>query len=118
MHPILVHPRQLGLYLLAWLPLAGMLVYLLAGIGGLNWREAAALVLPLCLVYAFVCLSAWYPCRVTPLERSGFGKLALMHLTAALLLSTLWVGLARGLARTLSNWPSFAGLDARFAPHI
>ena len=118
MHPILARPRQLGLYLLAWVPLAALLVYLLAGTGELNWREATALVFPLCLVYAFVCLSAWYPCRATPLERSGFPRLALMHLTAAVFLSAFWIALARILARMLATWPSFAGLDLRLARYL
>ncbi len=33
MHPILSQPRKLALYLLAWIPIAGMLTYLL-GIPG------------------------------------------------------------------------------------
>jgi two-component system, LytTR family, sensor histidine kinase AlgZ len=118
MHPILARPRQLGLYLLAWIPLAGILAYLLAGTGDLSWREAVALTVPLCVVYAFVCLSAWYPCRVTPLERSSFARLAVMHLTAAVLLSTFWIVLAKILSRVLTNWPSFAGLDQRLARYL
>jgi two-component system, LytTR family, sensor histidine kinase AlgZ len=90
----------------------------LAGTGELNWREAAALALPLCVVYAFVCLSAWYPCRVTPIERSSFARLALMHLTAAVFSSTFWVVLAKVLARVLATWPSFAGLDQRLAASL
>jgi len=118
MHPLLTRPRQLGLYFLAWVPLAGILVYLLTGSGGLNWREAVALTVPLCVVYAFACLSAWYPCRALPLERSGFGKLALVHLTDAALVSVLWVQIAKGLAGALVRWAGFAGLDQRLARHI
>jgi len=118
MHPLLTRPRQLGLYLLAWLPLAGILVYLLTGSGGLNWHEAIILSLPLCLVYAFACLSAWYPCRALPLERSGFGKLALVHLTDAALVSVLWVQIAKGFAIALVRWGAFAGLNQRLAKHI
>src|SRR5271154_951712 len=118
MHPLLTRPRQLGLYLLAWVPLAGILVYLLTGSGGLNWREAVALTVPLCVVYAFACLSAWYPCRALPLERSGFGKLALVHLTDAALVSVLWVQIAKGLAGALVRWGGFAGLDERLAKYI
>jgi len=117
MHPLLTRPRQLGLYLLAWLPLAGILVYLLTGSGGLNWREGLILSLPLCVVYAFACLSAWYPCRALPLERSGFGKLALVHLTDAALASVLWVQIAKGLAIALVRWGGFAGLDQRLTKY-
>jgi hypothetical protein len=118
MHPLLTRPRQLGLYLLAWIPLAGILVYLLTGPGALSWGEATVLTLPLCLAYAFVCLSAWYPCRATPLEKSGFVKLLLTHLTAAVLLSTLWIQLAKGLSVVLMRWWGFTGLDQRLAKYV
>jgi two-component system, LytTR family, sensor histidine kinase AlgZ len=118
MHPLLTRPRQLGLYLLAWVPLAGILVYLLTGGGGLSAGEATAITVPLCLVYAFVCLAAWYPCRATPLEKSGFLKLLLTHLTAAALLGTYWTYQAKELAIALAHfWPRFAGLDQRLAKH-
>jgi two-component system, LytTR family, sensor histidine kinase AlgZ len=117
MHP-LFRARQLGLYLLAWIPLAGILVYLLGGSGGLSWREATALSVPLCAVYAFVCLSAWFACRTLPLEKSGFGKLTLSHLTTAGILSVLWVELAKGMAIALSRWDGFTGLDQRLPKHF
>jgi two-component system sensor histidine kinase AlgZ len=118
MHPLLTRPRQLGLYLLAWFPLAGILVYLLAEPGALSWGEATAITGPLCLAYAFVCLAAWYPCRATPLEKSGFVKLLLTHLTAAVLLSTLWLQMAKGLSVGLMRWGGFPGLDQRLAKYI
>jgi len=118
MHPLLARLRNLGLYLLAWVPVAGLLAYLLVASGGLGWREAAALSVPLCLVYAFVCLAAWFPCRVTPLERSGFIRLVLTHLTAAVLLSPLWVLIAEGLAAVLSRWGGFPGVDQRLSNHF
>jgi len=117
MHPILSRFRQLGLYLLAWVPLAGILVYLLVRAGE-SWTVAAALTVPLCFVYAFLCLAAWYPCRATPLEQSGFLRLLLTHFTAAVLLSALWVQLAKGLATAFTHWGSFAGLDERAAKYL
>ena len=118
MHPFFARPRQLGLYLLAWIPLAAILVYLLAASGGISWREAASLTIPLCAVYAFVCLSAWYPCRALPLEQSGFIKLAVTHLTLAALLSVLWVHMAKGIAIALTRWVGFSGLDQRLPKHF
>jgi hypothetical protein len=58
MHPLLARFRNLGIYLLAWIPVAAMLAYLLRASGGLGWSDALALSLPLCLIYAFVCLAA------------------------------------------------------------
>jgi len=109
MHPILGQLRRLGIYILAWIPLGAILLYLLAALGGLSWPRAAALAIPLCAVYAFICLSAWYSCRGTPLETSGFSRLALTHLSAAVVAGGIWVAVARGLALAFS--PMFVGLD-------
>jgi hypothetical protein len=107
--------RQLGLYLLAWVPLAGLLLYLLASPGGLTIPQALAMVLPLCAVYAFMCLSAWYSCRGAPLGTSTFSRLALTHLLAALAISGIWVVIAKVLASVLSNVGLFRGLDQKFS---
>jgi two-component system sensor histidine kinase AlgZ len=103
MHPILASKARLGLYLLAWVPLAGMLTRLLAGSGGMSWYEAAGMAAPLCVIYAFVCLSAWYLCRFVPLHPSGVFRILLANFSAAALASLLWVAIGMG-------------LDARFAP--
>jgi two-component system, LytTR family, sensor histidine kinase AlgZ len=118
MHPILFRLRNLGLYLLAWIPVAGMLVHSLTRPGGLSWPEAIAVTIPLCLVYAFVCLAAWYPCRATPLEKSSFTRLVLTHLTAAVVVSALWTSLARALAIALARHAGFVGLDQRLEKHL
>jgi two-component system, LytTR family, sensor histidine kinase AlgZ len=109
MHPILGQLRRLGLYALAWIPLGAILLYLLAALGGLSWPRAAALAVPLCVFYAFVCLSAWYSCRGTPLETSSFSRLAMTHLSAAAVAGGIWVAIAKGLALALS--PVFPGLN-------
>ena len=109
MHPILGQLRRLGLYALAWIPLGAILLYLLAAPGGLGWARAAALAIPLCVVYAFVCLSAWYSCRGTPLEASSFSRLAVTHLSAAVVAGGIWIVVAKGLAFALSS--AFPGLD-------
>ena len=113
MHPILSRLRNLGLYLLAWIPVAGMLAHSLTGARGLSWPDAIALTVPLCLVYAFVCLAAWYPCRATPLEKSSFTRLVLTHLTAAVVVSALWTATARALATALARHAGFVGLEHR-----
>jgi two-component system, LytTR family, sensor histidine kinase AlgZ len=116
MHPILGHLRQLSLYLLAWFPLAAILFYILKTGGGLSWLQSFAMVPTLCLVYAFMCLSAWYSCRGTPLASSTFYRLALTHLSGALVISGIWVALAKGWATALANIDTFRGLDQKFVP--
>lgn len=118
MHPILSQLRRLAAYLAAWVPLAGLLAYFLGASGAIHWREAFSLSIPLCLVYAFVCLSAWYSCRVTPLDKSSFSRLLTTHLTAALVAAGLWVLAAKALAIGLSEAAYFPGLDRRLSPEI
>lgn len=118
MHPILGNSRRLLLYVLGWIPLAGMTCYLLAAPGALGWRDAAVLVAPLCVLYAFMCLSAWYVCRGTPLEPSGFLRIVLTLSLAAVLNSALWVLAARAIGTLLASSPRFAGIDLRLAPDV
>jgi hypothetical protein len=110
MHPILSHFRRLLLYLAAWGPISAILLYLFVSLAGLTWGRAAVLAIPLCLIYAFVCLSAWYSCRTIPFDNSGSWP---AHLTAAIVASLLWISIARGFAAVLSASEEFAGLDQR-----
>jgi two-component system, LytTR family, sensor histidine kinase AlgZ len=118
MHPLLTPINRFGLYLLAWVPLAGILIYLMAVPGKLGWLDAAVLILPLCLIYQFVCLSAWYSCKAAPIQKSTGQRLWITHVLAAAVLSLLWVLLARLLAYGLAQFPYFQGLDRRFASQL
>jgi two-component system sensor histidine kinase AlgZ len=118
MHPIFSQIRRLGVYLLAWIPIAGMLAYLLTIPGQISMREAVILSIPLSLLEAFVCLSSWYSCRGNSLEKYGFGRLVTTHVTAALITSIVWAFAAAGLASSLSTMPAFTGLSRRFRPEI
>jgi two-component system sensor histidine kinase AlgZ len=115
MHPILAQFRRLVFYLVGWIPLAGMLAYLLAVPGGLSWLQAVAVAFPLCLLYAFVCLAAWYPCLATPLERSSLPRFLFTHGAGAVVASTLWIFAAKTLGRMLAGFEEFRGLDARLS---
>ncbi|HXQ25380.1 MAG TPA: histidine kinase [Candidatus Acidoferrales bacterium] len=115
MHPILAQLRRLLLYLLGWIPLAGMLTYLLAVPGGLSWLEATTVALILCLLYAFVCLAAWYPCQATPLERSSLPRFLATHIAAAVVASAIWLLAARTLGRMLTGLEEFRGVDVRLS---
>ncbi|HKW99519.1 MAG TPA: histidine kinase [Bryobacteraceae bacterium] len=114
MHPILARSGRLGLYLLAWIPIAGLLVLLLAGAGGWGWLESTVFAAPLCLIYAFVCLSAWYPVRMAPPEQLPFTRLIATHLTAAILVSSFWTLVGTGWAHVLAMFESFRGFDQHF----
>lgn len=118
MHPLLTPINRYGLYLLAWVPLAAILIYLVAVPGGLGLLDAAALVIPLCIVYQFVCLSAWYSCKAAPIRKSTGQRLWLTHVLAAAILSLFWVLLAKLLAYILSEFAAFDGLYQRFTPLV
>jgi len=114
MHPILAHRGRLLPYLAACAPLAAILTAMLARPGGLSLLEAAAMAVPLTFAYAFMGLSAWYPCRQLPLTRSRVLPLVLTHAAAAALVSSIWVGCGVVLAAVLGLLPGLDGLRSRF----
>ncbi|MGA3293767.1 MAG: histidine kinase [Candidatus Acidiferrales bacterium] len=119
MHPLTGQLRRLILYLVAWIPLTALLIYLLSITHQVPFEQAAALAVPLCLFYAFMCLSAWYPCRTTPIDRVGFDKLLTTHVGGALVAAGLWTFVAWVLAWILSSSvDAFRGLNVRLYPEL
>src|SRR6266542_3991724 len=91
MHPILARKGRLLPYLAASAPLGALLTVLLARPGAYSLAQAAAVAFPLGIVYAFLGLSAWYPCRSLPLTRAKVPVLLASHGGAALVTSAAWV---------------------------
>jgi sensor histidine kinase YesM len=114
MHPILAHRGRLLPYLAACAPLAAILTAMLARPGGLSLGEAACMAVPMTFAYAFMGLSAWYPCRQLPLTRSRVLPLVLTHAASAALVASIWIGLGVVLAAVLGLLPRFEGLRERF----
>ena len=114
MHPLLTSIKRLGLYLLAWIPLAGLLIFLFMAPGPIHGTEAALVIVPMSVLYAFMCLAAWYTCRYAPLKRTAIGNVLLTHLVGAALVSGLWVGAGSLMARVNSRASGFEGLAARY----
>ena len=122
MHPLLSRER-LGLYLLGWVPIGAILIFLTAPGTAVSWLESSIVILPLCLVYAFMCLSSWYVAKGSPIHqemalRGLVFRLAVSNSLAAIVLSTAWVGLAWAWVSLLSRTSVFPNLDQRFAPHL
>lgn len=115
MHPILGYPRRLALYLFAWLILSELLFYLITYNSGVGWFEAAVFFFPLSIVYAFICLSAWYSCRGIPIEGTSFTRLVGPHFLAAVIVSLFWVMIAKAFAHALAHIERFRGADERVA---
>jgi sensor histidine kinase YesM len=113
MHPILARGRVLALYLGVWVFVAGLLASLLVGQAAMSWWSAALVALPLALVYAFICLSAWYVSRSMPLATTGALRLLGTALIAAAISSAGWLTIARLWAGALTNrgWIAAAPID-------
>jgi hypothetical protein len=93
-HPILASRRYLALYLMAWLPVVALLTAMMVVTGWGDWERSLLFSFPMVTVYAFLCLSSWYPCRALPLDGERPEMALLTHLAAAALSAALWVGLA------------------------
>lgn len=113
MHPILAFRGRLGPYLAAWVPLAGLLAGLLR-IGGVTWLHATVLAVPLAVVYAFMCLAAWYPCQSAPLGKAPFARVVTTQVAAAGLSAMLWLFLADTWLVFLEQFPAFATIGEHF----
>ena len=117
MHPLFTRNR-LGLYLLAWVPLTATSIYVLVTRGTLGLLQAASLAVAVYLFYAFLCLSAWYPCRATPLGKVSFIRLLLTHLIAAGFMSFVWTQAGAALAYAVLSPEKFAAIKLQFEPQV
>ena len=98
---------------MAWVPLGAILGLLISVAGYLTALETAAIIVPVTVILAFVCLSPWYACRALPLRSTGAGRLLGQHLLAAMVVSAAVVLIARLVAGSLSDVRP--GLDKKFA---
>jgi two-component system, LytTR family, sensor histidine kinase AlgZ len=111
MHPLLGRSGRIALYFSLWALIGALLAALLAAQGGLGWMGALLVALPLAAAYSFVCTSAWYVARTTPVATSGATRLIATALGAAVISSTAWMLVARGWSFTLRE---FFGVRADF----
>jgi len=111
MHPIFAKRTWFAAYMAVWAFLALTLAGLLRSPGTLAWRDALLIAFPLCLFYAFACLTPWYMCRQLRVRSGNWMKPVSNHLGAAVLASAIWVEIARGIAYLL-------GVLSRLRPEI
>jgi len=115
MNPILARGDRLGLYLASWLTVGGLLATAVARPGGFAWGEALVILVPVTLIYGFVCLSSWYVCRATPLRASSASSLLANIGGASVVASGFWLLLGQGWARLVSHVPALAGAPPLYA---
>jgi len=105
MHPIFRNTTSLGAYLGLWTILAAAMAALIRIPTDLTWSQALSAAVPLCLFYAFVCLTPWYLCRAFPLGTQRVTRLIVNQLAAAILACSLWIAVTRLLAYVLDLGP-------------
>jgi len=115
-HPILIRRRRLALYLVAWIPAAGLLAIMLAQ--RRTTSEAVMLAMPLALAAAFLSLGSWSLCRSLPLEKSSLQRLLAAHAGAVAGASAVWIGVGHITASLLDRDPSTAGALGRFRTDV
>src|SRR5262249_28339899 len=114
MHPILADRRRLAIYLLAWLVIGLLLTFGLRR--DASWLTAAALFLPVSVLYAFVTLSSGYVCRAFPIDaHASAWRVAGVQAVAASLASGAGVAAAEGWAAGVDSLGSHIGAPAPLA---
>jgi hypothetical protein len=114
MHPVLSSRERFLIYLAAWVPVAGMVAGLTVLYAGLTWPQALALAAPMMLVYAFICLAAYYPCQAAPIGRQTLERVLGVQAVAAAFSLLLWLFLASTWVALLEQVPALAPLGERF----
>jgi len=113
MHPILGRVARLASYLAVWTVAAVLVAGALTRLD-LTWVEAVVFLVPLFVVYAFACLSAWYVCRAFPLRGDGLLLVLTSCGLAALTASAVWIAVARAWIAVLGSTPAFAAASTRY----
>lgn len=101
----------MGFYLLLWLAPTTLLAAARLVSSPGDWQQALALTLPLCAVYAFVCLAAWYPAQANP-PGTPLARLIGVQVLAAATATAGWLALGRWWAKALT--PLFTDTPAVF----
>ena len=116
MHPILGSAQRRNLYLASWIVIGSLgAVAWSAANPGAGIAVALAVVVPPCLVLAFVCLSARYVCRAAPLEARSLVRTLAMHAGAGMMAATVWAAVWAGWTGGLAGRPAF-GEAVRLTP--
>ena len=92
MHPILADARKLLWYELAWLAAGLGLAALLRLDEQAEWTGALGFAVPLCLVWSFDMLSAYYVCRSQPYSQRRWTVTLSLFFGASLLSALVWLG--------------------------
>jgi len=113
-HPIAASRNRSILYVAAWIPVTALLMGIVTRGGTISLAQAAVILVPMCFVYAFICQGSWYLCVAVPLRQTSAGRLCATHATAAVVCSTIWIGLGWLWAWSLDSSGYVDGVQRRF----
>lgn len=111
------NPRKLPqiVFRILWLPMGGVLFFLLNSVGRMKALDAAVIAYPVCLIGQFTLVAAKYSCRYSPIERTNPSRLFATQLFASQIIAVLWYSLARTIVLMIGFGPQLKGLDQRFS---
>lgn len=114
MHPLLARPTRLAAYLALAAAFGVLLALTLETVAPGHFPSALGFGVPMALVYAFQCLSVWYPVRRATASGPVIAPSAVFGLTlAALASAAIWCALGWLWARVLVDFGVPAALPAR-----
>src|SRR5258706_10200355 len=103
MHPLLAGRLRTALYLAIYGVVGAILTGVLMLLTPRPLGHAIAFVLPLTLIYASICLSAWWVCRAHPLATTPALRVVINSVTAAVQAAAVLAALATGWAALLAS---------------
>ena len=112
MHPLFSDARHLIWYLVAWLFIGNAVAATLAANGSAPHTNAIFFCLPVCLMFGFVAMSAYYVCRSQPMARRRLPRLATLYCLTSLisglillLITRAWAGIGEAIGTSWSTLP-------------
>jgi two-component system sensor histidine kinase AlgZ len=79
-----------------------------------SWLEAVLIAAPMTVVYAFMCLSAWYVCLAVPMRNPSLLRLLVTLFVASALSSLAWFTLGEVWVLGVEPWLELPGLSERY----
>lgn len=102
MHPILTDTKKHTLYLFVWGVVGVLAGFFLSSYNGLSPLYSVGFTLPMLLFSGEINLSAWYLCRVFPVDRTPVWKLLTAAAAGVLIVTSVW---------TLVGWGLMNGIE-------
>lgn len=103
MHPLLRGGLRTWLYMCTWIVVGAILTTVVYLAHPRPWISAFAFAWPMTLIYASMCLSAWWVCRAHPLESTPSLRVAMNVASSALVSAGVWAMLATGWTALLAS---------------